>query len=155
VREEGVERCRAEPVRVDVEEFEAEAARSACSDDLAPIEAALRLYQGDLLPEDRYEDWALGRRDELRATRRALVTRLAALHEAAGDPLAAVELLAPLVADDPADEAVQRALIRGYALSGDRGAALRQYQTLIAALRDYLAVPPDAQTEQVYRQVME
>ena len=28
--------------------------------DPAPIEAALRLYHGDLLPEDRYEDWALG-----------------------------------------------------------------------------------------------
>ena len=82
------------------------------------------------------------------------MTRLAALHEASGDPRAAVELLAPLVADDPADEVVQRALIRGYALSGDRGAALRQYQTLVAALRDGLAVHPDTQTEQIYRQVM-
>ncbi len=36
---------------------------------------------------------------------RRLMIGLAALREAAGDPRAAVDLLAPLAADDPTDEA--------------------------------------------------
>ena len=66
-----------------------------------------------------------------------------------------MDLLAPLAADDPTDESAQRALIRGYALAGDRGAALRQYQTLAGALRAGLAVPPDRQTEQLHRDVLD
>ena len=144
VRDEWVALCPDEPLRVDVEEFEAAATAAEGSGDPACVEAVLSLYPGELLPEDRYEDWAAARRDELSARHRRLVTGLAALREAAGDPRAAVDLLAPLAAGDPTDEVAQRALIRGYALAGDRGAALRQYQALADALRDGLAVPPDA-----------
>jgi predicted ATPase/DNA-binding SARP family transcriptional activator len=154
VRDEWVALCPDELLRVDVEEFEAAATVAEGSDDPACMEQALSEYPGDLLPEDRYEDWATARRDELSARRRRLVTRLAALREAAGDPQAAVDLLAPLAADDPTDEVAQRALIRGYALAGDRGAALRQYQVLADALRDTLAVPPDGPTEQLHREVL-
>jgi predicted ATPase/DNA-binding SARP family transcriptional activator len=154
VREQWVALCPDESLRVDVEDFEAAAAASGRSADAALLEAALALYPGDLLPEDRYEDWAMFRREELRGLRRTLSTELAALREAAGDPQAAVGLLGPLVADDPADEVAQRALIRAYALSGDRGAALRQHQSLVAALRDSLAVSPDAETERIYQAVL-
>ena len=154
VRDEWVALCPDETVRVDVEAFEAAATAAEGSGDPACVEAALSLYPGELLPEDRYEDWAAARRDELSARHRRLVTELAALREAAGDPRAAVELLAPLAAGDPTDEVAQRALIRGYALAGDRGAALRQYQALADALRDGLAVPPDGRTEQLRRDVL-
>ena len=146
--------CPDEKLQVDVEEFEVAAAGADGSPDCGTIERALSLYRGDLLPEDRYEDWALPRRDELRVRRRKLLTRLAALHEAAGDPLAAISVLGPLVADDPADEYAQQALIRAYALSGDRAAALRQHEQLVAALRDQLAVPPDTATDQLYADVV-
>ena len=155
VRDEWVALCPDEPLRVDVEEFEAAAAAAEGSKDPGCLEAALGLYPGELLPEDRYEDWAALRRDELGAVHRRLIIGLAALREAAGDPRAAVDLLTPLAADDPTDEAAQRALIRGYALAGDRGAALRQYQTLADALQDGLAVPPDRQTEQLHRDVLD
>ena len=154
VRDEWVALCPDEPLRVDVEAFEAAATAAEGSGDPACVEAALSLYLGELLPEDRYEDWAAARRDELSARHRRLVTELAALREAAGDPRAAVDLLAPLAAGDPTDEVAQRALIRGYALAGDRGAALRQYQALADALRDGLAVPPDGRTEQLRRDVL-
>jgi predicted ATPase/DNA-binding SARP family transcriptional activator len=154
VREEWVELCPDEEICVDVEEFESAAAAADGSTDPRPLEAALTLYPGDLLPEDRYEDWVLSRRDDLRARRRRLATCLAALREKAGDPQAAIDLLGPLVADDPADEVAQRALIRARALSGDRGAALRQYQALAEALHDSLAVAPDAETERVYQEVL-
>jgi predicted ATPase/DNA-binding SARP family transcriptional activator len=154
VRQEWVALCPDEKLLVDVEEFEAAAAAAGGSADAGQLAAALRLYPGDLLPEDRYEDWVLKRRDELHGHRRRLVTSLAALREAAGDPGAAVGLLTRLVADDPADEVAQRGLIRAYALSGDRGSALRQHQALVAVLRDDLAVTPDAATDRVYQDVL-
>jgi predicted ATPase/DNA-binding SARP family transcriptional activator len=154
VRDEWVALCPDEKLQVDVEEFEAAATAADGSSDSGTIQKALSLYRGDLLPDDRYEDWALVRRDELKARRRRLLTRLAALHETAGDPQAAISVLCPLVADDPADESAQQALIRAYALSGDRGAALRQHEQLVAALRDQLAVPPDAATDRLYADVV-
>ncbi|HEU5419800.1 MAG TPA: BTAD domain-containing putative transcriptional regulator [Streptosporangiaceae bacterium] len=154
VRDEWVALCPDEKLQVDVEEFEAAAAAADGSPDCGTIEKALTLYRGDLLPEDRYEEWALLRRDELRARRRRLLTRLAALHETAGNPQTAISVLGPLVAEDPADESAQQALIRAYALSGDRGAALRQHEQLVAALRDQLAVPPDAATDRLYADVV-
>ena len=154
VRDEWVALCPEERLRVDVEDFETAADAADAAGDPQLIESALTLYRGDLLPEDRYDDWLLTRRDELRARRRRLTTRLATLREEGGDPQAAIDLLGPLVADDPSDEVAQRALIRGYALNGDRGAALRRYRALVVALRDSLAVPPDAETEQVYQDVL-
>jgi predicted ATPase/DNA-binding SARP family transcriptional activator len=153
-RDEWVALCPDQAIRVDVEEFEAAAAAADGSADPVGLDAALTLYQGDLLPEDRYEDWVLTRREELRALRRRLITRLAALREESGHPHAAADLLRLLVADDPADEVAQRALMRAYALGGDRAAALRQHQVLTSVLQDALAVPPDAETERVHQEVL-
>ena len=154
VKAEWVALCPGDDLRVDVEDFEAAADVADGSADPALLTAALALYPGDLLPEDRYEDWAMPRCAELRGRRRRLVTGLAALRAADGDPQAAVSLLGPLVADDPADEVAQRGLMSACALSGDRGSALRQYQALAAALRDTLGVRPDVQTEQLYQDIL-
>jgi len=154
VRDEWVALCPDEPLLVDVEQFEAAAALAEGSGDPACVEAALSQYPGELLPEDRYEDWAAARRGELSARHRRLVIELAGLRESAGHPRAAVDLLVPLAVGDPTDEVVQRALIRDYALAGDRGAALRQYEALSGALRDGLAVPPDGETEELHRAVL-
>ena len=49
----------------DVEAFEKAAQGARRSRDPAAYRAALDLYGGELLPEDRYEDWAEGRRQQL------------------------------------------------------------------------------------------
>src|SRR5215207_9013063 len=51
---------------VDVDAFEEAAAMARRSRDPAAYRTALELYSGDLLPDDRYEEWADGRRNELR-----------------------------------------------------------------------------------------
>src|SRR5215475_12370675 len=56
-------------VRIDVDEFERQAAGANKRDEATSYEAALALYVGDLLIEDLYEDWAAGRRERLRALR--------------------------------------------------------------------------------------
>src|SRR2546425_3856363 len=47
---------------IDVEAFEQSAAEALKDTNVAACEAALALYEGDLLTEDLYEDWAVTRR---------------------------------------------------------------------------------------------
>jgi predicted ATPase len=61
---------------VDVDRFELAAAHARRVDTLVAYRAALTLYGGELLPENRYDDWAETRREEL-------VTVAAELEEAA------------------------------------------------------------------------
>ncbi|TMK45663.1 MAG: transcriptional regulator, partial [Actinobacteria bacterium] len=51
---------------VDVDAFDSAASDARRSGDLKVYRAALELYTGDLLPEDRYEEWVGPRQDELR-----------------------------------------------------------------------------------------
>ena len=53
---------------VDVDAFEEAAATARRAKDPAAYRAAIDLYAGELLPADRYEEWAEGRRQELRHT---------------------------------------------------------------------------------------
>ena len=56
-------------VSIDVDRFEDAAARAARERTATAYRAALALYTGDLLPENRYDDWAEDRRDRLEETR--------------------------------------------------------------------------------------
>ena len=47
-------------------------------------EAATDLYAGELLPEDRYEQWAENRREELRRLFLSLLVELAQVYEECG-----------------------------------------------------------------------
>jgi DNA-binding SARP family transcriptional activator len=61
---------------VDVEAFEEAVATARRSKDPAAYRASIELYSGELLPKDRYEEWAESRRQELRAC----ADRLATIH---------------------------------------------------------------------------
>ena len=91
-------------VETDVERFEAE-------NDPA-------LYSGELLPEDRYAEWASEARERL---------RLAYLRG-----LRARGRWEEVVAEEPTDEEAHRSLMRRYTDAGDRSAALRQFERLNA-----------------------
>ena len=79
---------------------------------------------------------------------------LAAQQRDAGNYAAAIDLLEPLLVDDPADERLHRELMRLYALAGRRHEALRQYQRCAETLATELARSPDLETEALYRQVV-
>jgi DNA-binding SARP family transcriptional activator len=86
---------------VDVEAFK-EAAATACrAKDPAAYRAALDLYEGDLLPEDRYEEWAEGRRQELRRLCLSLLVGLAGLYEERGEHERGIEPLQSAAAEEP------------------------------------------------------
>jgi pimeloyl-ACP methyl ester carboxylesterase/DNA-binding SARP family transcriptional activator len=116
-------------VRIDVLDFET-AATSALDSDTR-IDAALELYTGELLPDDRYEPWAESRRASIVHLHRQL--------------LRAGRRWSELVAAEPTDEDAHVALMRGHVEHGNRAAALAQFDLLAAALSRELRVAPGAQ----------
>lgn len=146
-------------VWVDVQEFERLCATTPTvppEQRQANLEQALDIYEGDLLPDDRYAEWTLLPREALYRRQREARLALAAYCRDARDYTGAITLLTPLLAlgGDPADEPVHRELMRLYALAGRRHEALRQYQTCVEALAADLDVPPAPETAALYGQIL-
>jgi predicted ATPase/DNA-binding SARP family transcriptional activator/DNA-binding CsgD family transcriptional regulator len=143
-REDQLLLCPEAPLWVDVEAFEEAGAAARRVRDPAAYRAALDLYAGELLPEDRYEPWAEERRGELRRLHHALLVELAGLYEEGGNLELAAEALSRLVAEEPTAEEAHVGLMRLYALSGRHAMALAQYERLREALSGRLGAEPGA-----------
>ncbi len=140
----------ADNVWVDVAAFES----LAQSNDQADLIAALRLYTGDFLPDERYAEWTLVPRAALSRQHRKVRLRLAAQAREGQTYHEAITLLTPLLTHDLADEVVHRELMALYALAGRRHEALRQYQACVEALAAELDVSPDPQTTALYARIV-
>jgi predicted ATPase len=138
---------------VDAEAFE-EAAKSARrSLDPAAYGAALELYAGELLPEERYEEWAEGRRRELGQLRLALLVGLAGLCEERGEYERGIEALRRVLREEPAREEAHASLMRLYALSGRRQEAILQYEGLRESLFRELDTEPAVESTRLYEEI--
>src|SRR5215212_4293633 len=138
---------------VDVEAFEEAAVMARRSRDPAAYGAAIELYAGQLLPDDRYEEWAENRRQGLRGTLLSLLSELTGLYEERGDYGQAVETLQRALSEDPANEVAHAQLMRLYALSGRQGEALTQYQRLREGLSGRLGTEPSATTRALREEI--
>jgi len=119
---------------VDAEVFEQAASTARRSRDPATYEAALDLYAEELLPGDRYEEWAEEPRRRLQETYLSLLLGLADLHEERGDYEPAVGWLRRVLSEEPAREEAHMGLMRLYALRDSKAEALAQYEQLEEAL---------------------
>lgn len=147
----------APPVWVDAQEFERlciTPATAAPEKRAGDLDLALGLYQGDMLPDDRYAEWTLLPRQALYRRQREARLALATHHREAHNYSSAIALLSPLLAHDPADEPVHRELMRLFTLAGQRHEALRQYQACAGALAAELDVPPAPETTALYSQIL-
>ncbi len=138
---------------VDVDAFQAASVRARRTGEPDDYAAALDLYGDGLLPEDRYEEWAIQPREQLQADFLALLNELAALLEARGELDAAAGVTRRLVAADPLNEAGHARLIRLYALAGRRTEALRQYEHLRELLGTELGSEPNPETQRLFEEV--
>lgn len=155
VRDEIVGLCPDQPVWIDVAAFEAAAVSARRERDLATYTRAIESYSGDLLPEDRYEEWATDRRQALRHEYLSLLLDLASLREAGGEVQQAIEVLQRAVRHDSTYEEAHRRLMWLYALTGNHHRARRQYQILKETLRGELDAEPDAITQELYREILD
>ena len=142
VRDEHVILCPAGQLWVDVDAFEEAALTARRSRDTAVYRAAIDLYAGDLLPEDRYEAWAETRREGLRQLHLTLLLELAGLHEERGGHGLAIEVLREVIAKEPTLEGAHVSLMRLQALLGRPEQAIAQYERLRDALSRELGTKP-------------
>jgi predicted ATPase/DNA-binding SARP family transcriptional activator len=153
LHEDVIALCPDDPVRIDVLAFEEAAASAREERDPAAYRNALDSYAGELLPEDRYEEWTASRRDAVHELRLALGIELAEL-EAPEDPAAAIDRLRSVLACAPLHEPAHRALMRLYVGGGRRQEALAQFQELKLGLRREFEDEPDDETRRLYREIL-
>jgi DNA-binding SARP family transcriptional activator/pimeloyl-ACP methyl ester carboxylesterase len=138
LRQERVSLWPSVDLHVDAERFESRAEAALRAGDADACADAAALYGGELLPDERYEEWA----EEPRRHLRALYVRL----------LRRAGLWEQVVVEEPTDEAARRMLMRVYAEAGDRSAALEQFHQLRSALAA-LELEPSADTAALYREI--
>src|SRR5499426_1014354 len=140
---------------VDVLAFQRLARRA----DPEALQQAVDLYGGDLLEglgvtEAPFEEWLVAERERLRELALETLAKLLADQTKSEESGAAIATALRLLALDPLQEAVHRALMRLYVRDGRRDAALRQYQSCVDTLRRELSVEPEAETRQLYQEVL-
>jgi DNA-binding SARP family transcriptional activator len=132
-------------VRVDVAEF-----RIALHEGRHAV--ADTLYRGEFLQgfslrdSPQFDDWQAAQADALRSDYADALSHLAANAERDGNLTAAIGHAKRRLALDPLHESAHRDLMRLYARSGDRAAALRQYREAVRLLDQELGVAPVAET---------
>lgn len=120
------------------------------ADAIAILEAAVALYRGDLLDEDRYEDWAAMERERRREVHIEALESLASLHARRRDYRRAIAAVQQVLALDRLRETAYRDLIQYSLARGDRQTAIRAYQTCERLLREELGVRPQPETAALY-----
>jgi DNA-binding SARP family transcriptional activator len=143
-----------ERVVVDSDRFEEIANRAFQLKTVSAYDAAVAAYTGDLLPEDRYRDWATERRHLLSdAYTRLLLASAEELEKCDAYDEAARRLVAALQ-HNPTREEVHRSLMRLYARMGVRSQALRQFQMCRDVLLRELDTSPEPETEALYHHIL-
>lgn len=144
----------AEKVRVDVEEFTRLA--SDGSPDAGISAAALvtgPLLEGLYGQHSDLEDWIVSERQRIATLAVRVFERVAETHLRRGDRDEALATARRLVALDPLREASQIVLIRVLAQSGERAAAIQQYQACEATLRAELGVAPGPELQKLMAEI--
>jgi len=123
------------------------------------LEKAVDLYRGDFLQgfavrgSHEYEDWMLLQRERLQRLVLATLRRLIDVYRASGELERACRIAWRQVELAPWKEEAHRSLMRLLALTGQRGAALAQYQACRRALAQELGVEPAEETVRLYEQI--
>jgi DNA-binding SARP family transcriptional activator len=123
------------------------------------LEQAIGLYRGafleDLsLPDSAaFEEWRVLRREQFNRLVLEALHRLADSYERCGEYEQALAHARRRVELEPWDEVAHRQVMRLLALTGQRNAALTQYEACRTLLADELGVEPESETTQLYRRI--
>ncbi len=134
-------------------------ATDVCARCLEPLSQAAALYRGDFLAgfslrdSADFDDWQFFQAESLRRDFLSVLDRLVRLHSDRGEFDAAIDRARRYLSIDPLHEPAQRALMRLYAQTGQRPAALRQYEECARILKAELGVDPLAETVQLWQAI--
>src|SRR5262245_38172500 len=126
---------------------------------LQPLRQALELYRGDFLEGFSvrealaFEEWMLIQRERLRQLAMQGLFKLAREHTVRVEYAAAMDYTSRLLALEPWREEGHRQMMTLLAKSGQRSAALAQYENCRRILAEELGVEPDAATQALYERL--
>lgn len=140
------------PYQLDTETFAAAISAPITAASAHALQTALALYRGDFLEgfyvrdAPDFEQWLLGQRAQYREHVLQGLHALAAYAEQAGHLPQAIAHTRRLLTLEPWREEAHRRLMALLAASGQRAAALAQYESCRRVLNEEVAVEPDAET---------
>lgn len=149
---------RAPGIELDVERFRSLSAEGASVD---ALREAVELSRGELLEgfalrdSPDFDAWQVAEADLARRELGAVFGRLVRALAERGEFGAAIPHARRWLELEPLHEPAHRELIRLYAWSGDRGAALSQYRDCVRTLSQELGVAPLEDTAALFEQVSE
>jgi len=126
---------------------------------IAQAEDALALYRGEFLDgvlvdgSFELENWMQTTRDRLRHLAIGARQKLVAHYLREGDYAAGIQHAIALLQDDPLDESAHRQMMLLLAKSGQRSAAIGQYETCRQILDEEIGVEPDEETDALLRRI--
>lgn len=150
------------PYWVDASQFEAllRHATLGTPNQSATLAQAVNLYAGDFLDgcilrnAPAFDEWAIARRERLRALALHALHTLVEYHTARRSYGAGVDYATRLLLLDPWREEAHRQLMQLLALSGRRDAALAQYEHCCRILNEILGIEPAAETVALYLRIL-
>ena len=110
-------------------------------------------YSGDLLPADLYEEWTIEPRAYLQAKAICLLEKLGEAQVNERDLSAAAETFQRLLTKDPLHEVAQVALLKKYALEGDKARFEEHYKHYLALLHEEMGIEPLSEIKELYAQL--
>jgi ATP/maltotriose-dependent transcriptional regulator MalT/DNA-binding SARP family transcriptional activator len=146
-------------VRVDVEDFLAQATaaldadRAKAPDATARLANAVTAYTGGFLEDDPYQEWAVTLAEEVRATHIALLRALAARLRDALDTDAVVRYTLRLLEQDCYDEEAHLNLVGVLLSAGHLGQARRHYKNYVRRMKE-IGVRPRPLQEIPLREIL-
>ena len=134
---------------LDAARFTAAATRALAAEHSHDCKLALALYTGPYLPDDRYEEWALPRGEELARLHLAVLLHRARILSKTGPGEERISAWQAVLAADHGHEEAAYTLMRALAEDGKTADALRVYAAFAAALQEELGVSPAAAIERL------
>jgi DNA-binding SARP family transcriptional activator len=147
-------------IATDVEEFDGLYERGRVLERANRVEAAaalyeeaLRLYRGDYLIEDLYDDWTMVERERLSNACVDMLDQLAVHYLESERPRDSVRCCYMALERDRCHEPSHRILMRCYARLGQRDRALKQYRLCERILSQEYNTAPSSEIQDLYRSI--
>ena len=119
------------------------------------LERALNLFNGDYLPERRYEDWCLNERERLLVYFLRSAEKLAQLNVRRENYDSAIHWCQKILHRDRTWEEAYRLLMFCYYRKNNRPQAIRWYKKCSEVLEDELGVTPLEPTRHMYEMIID
>jgi LuxR family transcriptional regulator, maltose regulon positive regulatory protein len=139
------------PIDIDFTAFETVLNEREKSARLASLQDALKLYQGDFLPEQLFADWTAATRERLSSLFLFGATELAQLLLEAEKLMACAYWCERIIAQDSYWEEAYRLLMHAHLRLGNRPKVKELYLRLQATLQDGLSLSPMPATTTLYQ----